>query len=162
MFLWLKHLLHDKKRVLHDIFSFSESSCNIITTVKKDKEDFAWIRKTIQNFQLRLSGAKYHVLIIAPAFQQGGVYLPQSRFVGFAGLQSLICLPINFRKAVFVNIRLNKRKMHRNTLIEVHFQTVLFLFVSETVCQGSKECCVVITKSGNQSDQNIGRGCAFT
>ena len=83
--------------------------------MKKDKGGFLlWIRKTIQNFQLRLPEAKYHALIIAPAFQQGGVYLPQSRFVGFAGLQSLICLPINSRKAVFVNIRLNKQKIKRN------------------------------------------------
>jgi hypothetical protein len=29
-------------------------------------------------------------------------------------LQSLIFLPINFRKAVFVNIRLNKQKIKRN------------------------------------------------
>ena len=52
----------------------------------------------------------YRVLTIVPAFRQGGACLPQSQFAGFVDLPSLICLPIDSRKAVFVSIRLNKQK----------------------------------------------------
>ena len=91
--------------------------------MKKDKGGFLlWIRKTIQNFQLRLPEAKYHALIIAPAFQQGGVYWPQSRFVGSAGLQSLICLPINSRKEVFANIWLSRQ--NRNASNELSLKNI--------------------------------------